>query len=234
MQHFLMLWIWIIAVGHNIVPMFQVAAHQAQVAAQSAVESAGQDRATGQITISAVMVYVLQALKKSKWFPLLQQQTTKLNRIAAVLVAGAAGIGIHTTYDHATGVLIITNLTMMGIVTGIWVWLKSFAVQEIIYQGAVNRPGNGNVPVPAGSAIASSQKGSAKPSTILLMMSLSSFLTVASFMVLSACAHSGSTSPAKQGPTFSQTAPLPTCPDPVPVGIKPGKDCVIVQTQPQK
>ena len=93
-----------------------------------------------QITASAVIVWLMQQLKNAKWFPAITHQTGRLNRIVAVILAAGAAIGIHATFDQAAGTLMITGLTATGLAHGAWMWLKSFALQEIIYQGAVNKP----------------------------------------------------------------------------------------------
>lgn len=100
------------------------------------------DPFAAQVTTSAVVVYVLQWLKKQQWFPLVQMKgAQRLNRIAAVIAAGMSAAGLHATFDHNAGVLTITGLTAVSIVTALWSWLKAFAIQEVIYQGAVNKQG---------------------------------------------------------------------------------------------
>jgi hypothetical protein len=90
-----------------------------------------------QLTASAMVVWILQQLKKAKTIPWVSVETDKLNRWLAVLGAALASIGIHYTFDHTAGVLTITGLTLTGILTGTWHWFQSYVVQEALYRATV-------------------------------------------------------------------------------------------------
>ncbi len=103
-----------------------------------------------QLTASAVIVFLINALKKASWFPWLNAQTDKLNRAVALVFSGLAALGIHTshTWSASSGVFVLTvkGLTLAGILAAAWAWLKSFAVQEFVYRAT---RGNGAPAAPA-------------------------------------------------------------------------------------
>jgi len=92
------------------------------------------------ITSNAVVILIIQKLKSSKAFPWISSETKRLNTLLAYLGSLLAAVGVHASYDHATGTLVITGLTMMGILHGLWTWLQSYATQELMYQGFFNKP----------------------------------------------------------------------------------------------
>lgn len=98
----------------------------------------GNDIST-QLVASSIAVWVIQIIKKSKYFPWITAQTGRLNRVVAVVVSGLTAVGIHVTFDHSSGVLTISGLTAAGIVVGFGTWLKSFVMQELVYQGVTTK-----------------------------------------------------------------------------------------------
>lgn len=96
-----------------------------------------QDVITSQVTASAVVVMLLQWLKRSKWMPWLTGETDVLNKAVAALAAAFTAVGIHYTYDSDLHTLTITGLTMTAFFHGAWHWLQAFSFQEIIYRGAL-------------------------------------------------------------------------------------------------
>lgn len=91
-----------------------------------------------QITISAVVVYIIEVVKRSKFFPWLTTETAKLNRYVAIVLSGLAALGINATFTDGT--LTITGLTVAGILTGALVWLKSFIVQQGMFKILISSP----------------------------------------------------------------------------------------------
>ena len=99
-----------------------------------------------QLTASAVVVFLMQWAKNATWFPFIQKETAALNRIVAVAMAAVSTLGVNYTWVHPSpGVWTITftGVTLAGITGAGWAWLKQFAVQELIYRGAVKKNGNG-------------------------------------------------------------------------------------------
>jgi hypothetical protein len=90
-----------------------------------------------QVTMSALIVYFLEWLKQSAWFPWLTAETKTLNRWAAALMALAAAIGIHAEFNPDTGTLLVTGLTMWGIGHAAFDMARSWIFQQVIYDGVV-------------------------------------------------------------------------------------------------
>ncbi|HXU18962.1 MAG TPA: hypothetical protein VN788_00105 [Verrucomicrobiae bacterium] len=86
------------------------------------------------ITLSAVVVFVINFFKSRSWFPWLTAESKVANRFVAVALSGASALGIHFLYDNGT--LTITGLSLAGVGLAGWMWLKSFALQEWIYQSS--------------------------------------------------------------------------------------------------
>lgn len=110
-----------------------------------------------QITVGALSVAFLNWLKGSKYFPWLTQETAKLNRVFAALVALIGAVGVHLTWaagdTSGTYMITVTGATLHGIAMGGWVWLKQFVMQELIYRSTANG-GGGNIPGGIGKASA--------------------------------------------------------------------------------
>lgn len=89
--------------------------------------------ATVIITTSAVSVWLIQQLKKSKWFALLTPSSTTMNRLASIVGALLSATGIHLAFN--AGTLTITGLTLATAVPALIAWFKSFVMNELIYMG---------------------------------------------------------------------------------------------------
>lgn len=127
------------------------AAQQATQAVQPVVQPQGAHpivatHTMDQLAVNAICVWILQQVKKAKFIPFIQQNTYTINRIAALLLAGVTTAGIGFTFDRGDGTLVITGLTLAGIVTALWHWVTNYALQETIYQAAVNKQGIPNPP----------------------------------------------------------------------------------------
>jgi hypothetical protein len=96
--------------------------------------------AIDQLTISAVVVMIVQWLKNTKWVPFMQAHTDTLNRVVAWGAAAGTALGMHLAYDSASHTLTISGLALATIAHGGWDWIKSIAVQELIYKGVL-KPG---------------------------------------------------------------------------------------------
>ena len=91
---------------------------------------------------SAIGVFLIQWLKNAKWFPWAQATGTKTaNRIVAIILALFGATGVHYVWDPTAHTLLLTNLTVVGIVTALWHWFSQFVTQETLYQATANRNG---------------------------------------------------------------------------------------------
>jgi hypothetical protein len=94
-----------------------------------------------QLTVGAIAVFVYQQLKRSSWFPLVSEESSKTVKwVWAGIFAWGQTLGIHFTFDPATHVLAISGLTALGILQGAWSAIQQFAIQEGWYQVVVNKP----------------------------------------------------------------------------------------------
>jgi len=110
-----------------------------------------------QITIGALSVAFLNWLKTTRYFPWMTEETAKLNRVFAAIVALVGAVGVHLTWaagdTSGTYLITVTGATLHGIGLGAWVWLKQFVMQELIYRSSANRNGaGGELPAPAAPA----------------------------------------------------------------------------------
>lgn len=99
-----------------------------------------------QITISTLVVYLLEWLKTKKWAPFVQKNAATMNKITAGVVAFIAALGVSYTWDATNHQLVIANVpTLAGFVTVLWIWVKQWVMQELVYKGIVQQP---SAPVP--------------------------------------------------------------------------------------
>lgn len=102
--------------------------------AQSGIGNAAASPVLSQVAVSTVIVVVMQWLKKASWFPLLTAQSKNVSRAVAALLSLLAGVGIHMTWNHDAGTLVISGLTLASIIGLLGAWLKSHCVQEGLYR----------------------------------------------------------------------------------------------------
>lgn len=102
-----------------------------------------------EVTLAAIGVAALQALKNSKWFPYITADTAKLNRFVAVLAAAVGAIGVHIAWNQGavpgSYMIEVTGLTLTGVAIGAWALVKQVVYQEIIYRATRNN----SAPTPA-------------------------------------------------------------------------------------
>lgn len=108
-----------------------------------------------QFTASAVSVFVINWLKGQKWLPFVNANSKWLNRTIALATSGASAMGIHWAWS--AGTLTVTGLSLTAILAGVWMWLKSFALQEWIYQSSKQNSAASNPPPAAAPAPAAAK-----------------------------------------------------------------------------
>ncbi len=91
------------------------------------------------LTLSAVIAYLIEAVKKSKYFPWISQETGKLNNFVSAVLSLFASWGVHASYDTSAHSLLITNLCFMCVIRGIWDWIKQYILTKVIYQSVISK-----------------------------------------------------------------------------------------------
>ena len=93
-----------------------------------------------QLTLSAIATWALERVKDSPYFPWISQHTKALNRVLAVLLSGLTSLGVTFTGTgdwQAGGTFIVTIPAASLILLGLWHWLQSFVLQQMVYHAAV-------------------------------------------------------------------------------------------------
>jgi len=91
------------------------------------------------MVVSAATAYVMQWLKNSAWFPALSAASSKwYQRGFALVLAVATSLGIHYSYDATVGALTITGLVGSSLYDHIVDFVKSFVMQQLTYDAAIN------------------------------------------------------------------------------------------------
>lgn len=105
-----------------------------------------QNEIVSQFTAAAVVVYALQMIKKSAWFPWMTQETTTLNRLVSAAGAFIGSIGVHMAFSagqatapDGTYLITVTGLTLANVGAGLWHWMNQFAGQQLLYDGIVSK-----------------------------------------------------------------------------------------------
>ena len=84
------------------------------------------------LTVSGTAVWLIQ---KAKSIPWLVAHMQKFQRMWAIVASFLASAGIHYTWNSAEHTLVITGLTLTGVLTFLWHWLNQFVLQEMVYRG---------------------------------------------------------------------------------------------------
>lgn len=90
-----------------------------------------------QFTASAVIAFLGHVLER--WVPATANFPPTLKRAVYWAIAAGSAIGVHEHFTPATGTLVVTGLSLAGIVHASWHWIQSVALQEFVH-GATNRP----------------------------------------------------------------------------------------------
>jgi hypothetical protein len=91
--------------------------------------------------IAVLSSVIIQWMKKSELaiFDFLGTEKNKqaVNLYFSIFVAFVTSIGIGYKYDGATGVLVISGLTLAGIQHGLWHWFTQWIGQHISYKAII-------------------------------------------------------------------------------------------------
>jgi hypothetical protein len=95
-----------------------------------------------QVGVSVLTVYVLQALKRAPWFPWIKQNTDRLNRGLAVLIAflTAAGFQFSMQGSWQAGRTVTVVIPSVGVLWTVLLHaLAQTGMQESFYHGIVKK-----------------------------------------------------------------------------------------------
>ncbi len=87
------------------------------------------------LTTAGLAVAAIQWLKKSKYFPWITQEKTRMMRLVAIVTAAIGTVGINYAWQPADRALVFHIPTLVQAFSLGVAWVKSFITQEIVYQG---------------------------------------------------------------------------------------------------
>ncbi|MDE2103024.1 MAG: hypothetical protein KGL39_37615 [Patescibacteria group bacterium] len=90
---------------------------------------------TSQLSAGLLASWILERLKGAAWLPFVNKQTAP---IFAGLASLVSAVGVHVSYQGGT--LMVTGLTLTGIITIGWAWMKQQVFQEVMYRGLLKKP----------------------------------------------------------------------------------------------
>jgi hypothetical protein len=117
----------------------------------------------GQVTLSAMVAYAIEFMKRSKYFPWLTKEKTALLRVLSGVGSSLAAVGIGTASkwnagDH-TWTIAISGLCLSCIIHSGYALARSWLFTQMIYDGVISKKSIGDplpvaaVPAPAMPAI---------------------------------------------------------------------------------
>lgn len=104
------------------------------------------DPIISQLSISAIIVQLIEGLKNSKTISWINHESTWTNRAVALLFAAMSGLGLGYMYDSTAGVFTITGLQFSHIFNTLWTTATSYGTQYLIYKGVIRKGDPGQVP----------------------------------------------------------------------------------------
>lgn len=94
---------------------------------------------SSQVIMAAVVAYVIQFVKASKYFPWVTAETAKANRYLAITLSGLSAIGIHVVCSKIDHSCVITWTDGISILTILWHWFSQVVYTHLIYRVAVEK-----------------------------------------------------------------------------------------------
>lgn len=93
-----------------------------------------------QVVWALFMSFLLQWLKKSRWFPFLHEwSATWWKVLVSALTAAMSAAGISAQFDPVIGQLVVTGLTLTGIGHALLAFGVSWLSQHALYEGVARR-----------------------------------------------------------------------------------------------
>ena len=94
------------------------------------------------LILNAVCVWLIEVVKRSRYFPWVTQETEQINKMLSAFLAALSSAGITVvTINPGPGNLDIhiTGLTLPTLLHFVWHWLGNYAVQKWLYKAVVPR-----------------------------------------------------------------------------------------------
>jgi len=104
------------------------------------IEGHTQNVLATQVTAGAIIAWITNWLKGSKYFPWITQEAKAISTMVAVLLSAAAALGVNVAWNGADHTLVISGLNLYGIVIAAWSLLKQYVFQHLA--GQVMYPAN--------------------------------------------------------------------------------------------
>src|SRR3990167_25373 len=99
------------------------------------------DSTISQLTVSAVVVWIIERLKGASWFPALTPESSeRVKQVIGAIAAALTAVGITYQYNPTLGVLTISGHTISSVGSFTWAWIQNFVSQQILYHGIVKHP----------------------------------------------------------------------------------------------
>jgi hypothetical protein len=98
---------------------------------------------SNQVGVSVAVVYLIQLLKNSSWFPWISRHTDKLNSWISVVAAFTTSVGFQFAFtgSAATGGTLIIQVPALTVVLSVLLHsLGQVGIQESFYRTAVKSP----------------------------------------------------------------------------------------------
>jgi hypothetical protein len=93
-----------------------------------------------QFTASAVIVFIGRVLEQ--WIPATAAFPSTLKRAVYWIIAALSALGVHAAFTSSTGTLVITGLTVGGMLGAAWHWIQSVALQEFVHRSTKEKAKN--------------------------------------------------------------------------------------------
>lgn len=96
-----------------------------------------------QLTASAIVVYLIQTLKKSPYVPWLTMESKRAARILSGLGAALSAFGVHAAMSGDASAGWSVTITIPSVVTLIhagWDWVEQMALNQLVFDGVVSKP----------------------------------------------------------------------------------------------
>lgn len=90
--------------------------------------------------VAGLLVYTLEAMKRTPWFPWVNKHSDKINRLISVLSALTAAVGIEVAASgniHTGGQIIFTYPSLAQMFETGMHFIAQFAMQEALYKSAI-------------------------------------------------------------------------------------------------